>query len=415
MLSKILTVVLLVSVGACEKEYKKAENENVSVVSYLNAGKFETVIEIITRKKERAPHVELTPRDRYYLSSAYALKAGVDVYSLYSVMEIQLFHKKALDWSDLSKDKNPYLKFMKNQDGGDSEAKKLKKEQMWEKFLPGLKVSFNIKDHKKTLEELRSDETCHCTDLSAQEYAKMDAFLKLKADALIDSKMSMKEYYQTDVWYAAAFDNDEHKEFNYYNAYSSLSSYYGDVVLLALKKNEFLNPIKANSLLGGEGWEMVFMNILWNTYESIPIMKKLPELSGAQQESLTLALETNLPLLKDKEFRDVSLKNLMILSSVSLLSVYTRSFDLNSVTSMKDLYCYFDPNVILNNYGLIRKRILFIQKVYEELDVKDKDYEKYKTQIDGLEKHLVEELSEDQKFRYAESVKKFQVDSCMNG
>jgi hypothetical protein len=390
---------------ACKKEYKKSENGNVEIVSDLNEGNYQAVIDKSSRKEI------LTPREKYYLASAHAMSGGIDVYSLYSVMEIQLFHKKALDWSSLSQEKNPYLKFMKNQEGIDFEERQKKREERWEKLLPKIKQK-NGFNEKTGFEDLRADEYCNCPDLAKEQYD--DAVTKLDKIYLdfIKKDVSLDEV--DDLWYKLIFEQYQDELSNI--AFSHLQNAYFDKVFLHLKKQNYLNPKdKSQDAFGDVQWEMLYMNILWNTYEAIPLMKKLPNLSQLQQAQVTLSMNQYLGLINEPEFKEVSLRNLMILTGVSLLSLYKASFDLEEVDSIQDLYCSFDPMAILDNYGLIRKRILFIQEAYEKAGLDSKDYLKYKKQIESFKELIPLELTTEQRERYIDSVDNFKVDSCFNG
>ncbi len=401
MLSNVLTVVLFVTFVSCNKEYKKSENSNVETVEALNQGSYQSVIDQFSSKKN------LSPRERYYLASAYSQSGGVDAYSLYSVMEIQLFHKKALEWSDLSKEKNPYLKFMKNQEGIDYEKRNSKRAARWEKYLPQIKLKNGIQD-KPTFEKIKET----YSNLTAQEYEAADAYYNKMADKITAENLSIDDF--DDAWYKAVFD-DPNIEMLRNVAGSELQMYYGQMVYLGIMKTRFLNPDQNQPLTGNIQWEMLYMNILWNTYEAIPIMKKLPKLSNPQQEQLTLALEEYLLLIKTPKFKEVSLKSILILSGVSLLSIYSQSFDLEEVDSIQDLYCSFDPNMVLDNYGLIRKRILFLEEAYKSSGMNEEAYIKYKDQIEAYRKVLPEELTVEQRSHFIESIDKFKVDSCFNG
>lgn len=79
MLYRLLTCALFIVIYGCENtEYRKEENTNINVVSKLNQGESETVIQKLSTKNG------LTTREKYYLASAYSQKGGVDVFSLYS-------------------------------------------------------------------------------------------------------------------------------------------------------------------------------------------------------------------------------------------------------------------------------------------------------------------------------------------
>lgn len=118
------------------------------MVQDLNQSRPDEVISKLSVKKE------LSPRERYYLASAQSQRGGVDVFSLYNILEIQLFHKNALEWKDLSKEKNPYLKFIKSQENVDSEKRRKKREERWEKYEPRIIAHQNLKTTKITFSEI---------------------------------------------------------------------------------------------------------------------------------------------------------------------------------------------------------------------------------------------------------------------
>jgi len=389
---------------ACNKEYKKSDNSNVATVMELNQGNYQAVIDKSSNKSN------LTPRETYYLASAHAMSGGVDVYSLYSVMEIQIFHKRALDWSSLSSEKNPYLKFMKNQEGIDFEKRQKKREERWDKLLPKIKLKQGIKE-PLTYEELIKDEYCNCPELTQAEYTVATARLELIVKETLKKEITLET--SDTIWMEVVEAN---KPEPYNSAFNHLDWSYFDKVYLHLRKDQFLNPKdKSQDAFGDVQWEMLYMNVLWNTYEAIPLMKKLPTLTQAQQDQVSLSLDQFVHLVKNREFKEVSLKNLMILTGVSLLSIYKSSFDLDEVNSIQDLYCSFDPLVILDNYGLIRKRILFIQEAYEKSGIDDKDYLKYKKEIEAFKTAMPPELTPESRQHYIDGVDNYKVDSCFNG
>lgn len=407
MLSNLLTLVLLMTFIACNKEYKKSDNGNVETVDALNRGSYETVIRKSANKKN------LTPRERYYLASAYSSSANVDVYSLYPVMEIQLFHKNALEWSDLSKEKNPYLKFLKNQEGIDYENRNKKREDRWKKYLPQIMKKHGILEAKPSLMDIKNDPEYPNPDATLEEYNLADAHYKALAEKFPTQDHTVDTF--NNAWYEAVDKENEEKKFDQTNTSYFLKDYYEGNILLSLLKKQYLNPDQNQPLTGNIQWEMLYMNILWNTYEAIPIMKKMPKLSSEQQQQVTLALNEYLILLKDKEFKDVSLKNILILSGVSLLSIYSNSFDLEEVDSIQDLYCSFEPNILLDNYTLIRKRILFLEEAYKHSGLNAEEYEKYKAHIEAYKNSVPEEITVEQRNHFVEGVDKFKVDSCFNG
>jgi hypothetical protein len=419
MLSIFLTVVMLLTFVSCNKEYKREDNKSISTVNQLNQGDYATVI---STHKDKS---NLSPRDRYYLASAYSQSGGVDVFSLYSVMEIQLFHKNALEWSDLSKEKNPYLKFMKSQEGIDYEKKQKKKEAQWEKYEPKLITKYKLKpeltlqalldslpetpfpENRDGLSEYKQSDFDRDVGVFRAEYEKLLKNDELDTDAKIESLFK----------FTHSFREAHRKPTDDYTAMNApyfIESYFSDRIFLNELKNKYLYPDQSN-MLSDIKWEMLYMNILWNTYEAIPVMKKLPTLSSPQQADLSRSLEHYRKLLKSEEFKDVAIKNILVLSSVSLLSIYKESFDLNDVESIPDLYCSFDPTAIMNNYELIRERIFFLHQAYKDADIEVKDYEKYEAAIEQMKRDIPETLTAEEKDRFVEGIDEFKVNSCFNG
>lgn len=400
MLSKILTVVVLVSVFGCTKEFKKSDNVGVETATELNDGHHETVIEKLKDKPD------LSPRERYYLGSAYSRKAGVDVYSLYSVLEIQLFHKKALDWTNLSTDKNPYLKFMKKQDGIDYEKRQKLREARWQDFLPDIRRKNNIHGIQ-TFAEITADPMCHCKTLTREEYDLTDEEFKRISKFVKEKNPTLKNYSR--LWDKEPNPlKGKSREGNFY--YFLMYQHQAELEL-ELMRSEYLSPQDPKIVYGGMTWELI-MNILWYTYESIPMIKKLPDLSLEKQEDITNALVVYLPLLGNKEFKEVGQMNIMVLAIVSMLDIYSSSFELDTVDSMPDLFCSFDPQVLIDNYGLIRKRIIALHKASLHMETDDKRLKTFKENLNELEQSSEEELSDAKKAELLESVRSFKLDQC---
>jgi hypothetical protein len=401
MMSKIWTLVLFVTLIGCEsKEYKKDDNGNVDVVTELNQGDSGKVINKLSDKEN------LSPRERNYLASALSQKGGIDVFSLYSILEMQLFRKNALEWSDLSKEKNPYLKFMKSQEGVDFEKRLKKREERWNKYLPQILAKHDINLEKPTLDKLQEN----APSLTEEEYAKADTFYEKESKEIF--KLANDLEVRMSKW-GELMEESFNKQKVPYGTWE-LSNYYTSIIHLETLKYNYLHPEeKASGGFSSVQWEMLYMNILWNTYEAIPLMKQLPSLDQDQQESISLALDQYKLLIKDKEFGKVAMKNIVVLAGVSLMSIYKNSFDLDEINSMQDLMCSFEPQVLTENYGLIRKRIIFLSETLAESDVKG--LENYKQKIEEFKTQLPESLTDEQKERYHGGIEKFKLDSCFNG
>lgn len=415
MVSKLLTVALFFSLLSCEKKYEKSDNSNVEVVNQLNQGMPDQVIDRLSLRGE------LSDRETHYLASAYALKGGVDVFSLYSILEIQLFHKKALDWSDLSKEKNPYLKFMKSQSDVNFSERRKKREAKWDKYLGRIK-DFRGYREKPQANDLKEG-WGNCEKVTQEMIEELDLdmdekFKKVQDDPNLTYENSYDKIYEE----FSSIMNEHPEKHNHYEsgrwcAYYALERYYYDKLDLHISKANYLNPEAGagrKSVFSKVQWEMLYMNILWNTYESIPMMKKLPTLTDEQQSHVTLSLEEYAKLINKKGFKESSLKSLAILTGVSLLSVYKQSFDLDDVASIQDLYCSLEPEVLVNNYDLIRKRLFFIADVIEASDVKMDAIEAYRQDVEEFKEKMPEHLDEEKISTFIDKVEDYKVKNCFN-
>ncbi len=341
-------------------------------------------------------------------------------------MEIQLFHKNALEWSDLSKEKNPYLKFMKGQEGVDQNMRSTKLQKTWEKYEARLKHRMRIGE-KASLEEVHK----YDSSISQETYDRIDSDLSKKYEEVIKSDLDRVEDDQEKVTESDLENENSMKDkievfWNYAVQYPDSSSnenfiaqiigkYYKDLLTLAEIKENFIHPEKKRDQFSTVKWEMVYMNVLWNTYEAIPVMKKLPSLSLEQQDNITKALDLYSSLLDSPRYKEVAMKNILVLGSVSLLSIYKDSFDLESVTSIQDLLCWFEPEVLLDNYSLVRKRLFFLQESLEKSSYRPEDYDSYKNNLEEYKKVIQEDLTEIQRERYIESIDDFKINSCIKG
>lgn len=399
---------MLAILGCDSKEYKKSSNSNIDLVSELNTGKSEVVISKLKDRKS------LTSREQYYLASAYSSEGGVDVFSLYSVLELQLFRKNALEWSDLSKEQNPYLRFMKAQEGVDQEARKKKREERWKHYEGQIIARNGFKLEKPTAEGIRLKNSYLKDIVKDDIYNKLDLIFSKKYDEVMKLPQDLDQRNQAweTIMEEEIYSNKDTEELQLY-FYGDLGSHYGDKVRFETMKANYLRPEDTKNVFGNVKWEMLYMNILWNTYEAIPIMKQMPNLTDTQQDSVTLALDEYKKLLKDPEFQKVAVKNLGVLVGVSLLSIYKGSFDFEEVQDAQDLLCTFQANSLISNYGLVRKRLVFLAEILEE-STEVKELNEYRAQLKAFKDSIPEELTLEQTERYYQDVEEFKLRSCFN-
>ncbi len=410
MLLRLSTIVITLVLLGCQKQYHKPNNSDVSVVEDLNSSNYEKVI------SELQARPSLSPRENYYLASAFSQAGGVDIFSLYAVMEIEIFHESALKWSDLSKDKNPYLKFMKSQEGVDDDVRKKKREAKWIRYEKQIRNKYDLNTPKPSIEDLNK----YADDERREKFTptKYEELIKICEEKKVEimnstADISSKEFFRL-FW--PVFDEWDKRHPNSIGPSYQMLDYYSQQTRYEMIKRDYIYPEsrKTDFAKGSQNWEMIYMNVLWNTYAAIPVMKKLPTFTDVQQDKISQALDAYFNLLHEKEFKDVAIKNILILSSVSLLGLYKGSFDFEEVKDVQDLMCSFDPTVLLDRYSFVRKRLLFLAKVIKEMKEDIKDYEKYKINIDSLELLVPEKLTDDEKQVFQDDIDQFKVNNCFN-
>lgn len=437
---------LVLTASSCkEKQYSKDNNPNMKTVENLNKGDYLEVIDRLGSKKS------LSSRDKFYLASAYALKGGADIYSIYPMMEVVLFHKKAIDWDELKNDKNPYAKFVRQ-----TERKKSSEEEKivaWEKYL---------KDYNKYGDEseLRKEVICedyileepfvqllvdYCKNRkSAYEFISDDLLQKRSEDS---SDIFFSIYSSVDTWELSTTINEFGKspklsfetldflnnelEDSYYelkannpefpfNKFSykrltleesfdhvainsqltpsetsvllndvreklskmesNLFDYYSEHQSIRLKRKLFFE----GRLPVNQKQSIEMMNLLWNIYETIPIIQRLPKISLAQQDEITSSLVILKTLLKDPEYKIKSAKMITMLTMFSLMSILADTTDLERVSQPYDFPCHMDERKMIEYKPVIYDRIDFIASIIEEENLSESE----KATFEGTQAYL---------------------------
>src|SRR5690606_18421856 len=132
----------------------------------------------------------------------------------------QLFRKNALEWSDLSKEKNPYMKFMKSQEGVDFEKRRIKREARWEKYLPKIIAKHGLELNKPEVQQVRR----YNLEVTQEEFDEVDKLVITEKDRILelplDLELRFKEWGQ--------FLDDLYQKGNY--KFHDLYRYYSDVI-----------------------------------------------------------------------------------------------------------------------------------------------------------------------------------------
>lgn len=404
-LSMSIYLTLSLTLFACNsKEYKEDQNSNVEIIKALNTGDNDKVINFLENKDKDLD-------DAFYLASAYASKGGLDIYSMYPILEVKLFHEKAINWSSKSETDNKYVKIIKKRESQTNQSKE-DKEAVWMDSEEKLKKRFDI--HK---------------DLDCSVYRAYNVFcenLNYEINLYIEDRVKenkVPEYLDLSIVNTKA---DEVLGFNFFKTYNSdvsaedqnlLYSIFYDVQSYNEKKLEyenakinFISPPKLGELTSADA-PLVMMNLLWTTYEAIPILQSLPKVDLDQQEHISKAIKELVKLAKTSEYKKKASTFLYSLSLFSLISIYSDSFDFDKVNSPQDLYCQFKPERLIKNYGVVRERFdVLITHGREALLPKEylEDFNKHYE----IFKNTPEKLDQKEISKFVEKIKRNQNQEC---
>lgn len=147
-----------------------------------------------------------------------------------------------------------------------------------------------------------------------------------------------------------------------------------------------------------------------NTYESIAIIKKLPNISETQQQAASKSIEHYSKLLDSDEFKKAAFKNILISITVSLMTYYKNSLNLDEVFGLDDVVCNFDPTPMLDNYPTFRIRLNTLLDTIEKGQVTDINQKFLKSL--GSVRNMPQDLDADDKEYFITEFEDFQVKLC---
>lgn len=358
----LIFLTVLVSFISCNsKEYKSEDNSKADIVNSLNKGDTQKVISSLEGK-------ELDPDEIFYLASAHATKGGIDIYSMYPLLELRLFHEKAINWGDINKTDNKYLKILEKRPDLKEKTPE-ERAEVWQNSEQVLKRRFKI-DRKIDCRDFTNFDTCENLGI------KLEEVIEVKIEnATVESGITEISY--TDIQGYAyevlghnpnELDNNYDEQIDISNIVNVYEAYISDRLEYEIEKENFINP-KTSAGFKESDSSLLLMNILWMTYEAIPLLKSLPEITVAGQDEITKAIDQLEKLRNNNQYKVKANTFIYSLSLFSLLSIYSSSFDLDKVESPTDLSCQFKAEAMVNNYPILRERFKVLLEHAKEADL----------------------------------------------
>lgn len=365
LISLVLASLLLGSLLGCSKKsFNKSSNSKL--VDALNSNNPDYVIARIA--PDKASHDE-----RYWLASAYALRAKVDVINLYSMLEMFLFNRSAWDWDDLDEVRDPYRTFLTsvNVNQTQEDANSDRRRTVLARSDNYLRRRFKMDVPLPSCEGVSpasyaSISSTYAAIVAQAEYSPGDYFNEEPEtyfpEPIFDSSRASTLDPQNDAW------KEWKCKLSLRERYIDMFRYHRVRYRYDLyDSNNETSESEDDGLfsLTTESWQNIAMEILWKTYESIPFLQRVPIITQQGQADVTQASDLMLELIQVPAYRQRALKSLLYWNSVSILSLYRTGFDFENSTSVKQMYCHFDPRPVVNSYSILLSRVKTLRRLYD--------------------------------------------------
>ena len=413
---------MVLTLSCKETSYDSDDIQSTSVIKNLNKQNVDEVI----AELEGKPNI--SSEETYYLASAYAIKGGMDIYAIYPIMEIELFHKRALDWDELDETKNPYKKFLREKK--EKEVSAEEKKEAWDRyqaqFINQKKIQeldcFKYKEYSDFCFEQKEGFVQLYKRLENQEFLIVEDGEYLNP---YDKERYAQEVYQYTINkynnygnyetdYDSEFYIEDESGSQYHPSYpkqhiiSELESYYLKKIELMRQKQIFMLGKDDNE----QNSSIKMMNFFWGIYESIPVIQRLPIITHAEQKTLGKTLEILFDNLKQDIHHTKSAKMIVMILTFSLSSVFADSFELSAITSPMDMGCYLNAEKFLSYHGVLRDRLKFVTKMEEVLGPLANETSQSVSSIKAYLENTSEVLSTEEKDNFYAAREQFEVENC---
>lgn len=171
----------------------------------ITQGEYQKVIDQLEGKPN------LSARERNYLAAAYSQAGGIDVFSLYSVLEIQLFHKNVLQWDSIAQEKHPYRRFLETDrpSTSDQAVRQERQERLWQTRRTKIIRSKKLKIEKPSFESVQAMEST----------MTLEAYEALHAQLLERVNIILAMYLQDEIaveleWISRTYDMNHNRNTN---------------------------------------------------------------------------------------------------------------------------------------------------------------------------------------------------------
>lgn len=376
---------------SCGKPNERKSLEFKSqILQKLNSKDLDSALELIEQQWVDGPNeAELV----YLKAQVYAMKGGVDVYSLFPILKMKLFEFAVTEWGALEK-------FSKNQ-----------AENVVDMINGENPSGMSVEEIKKRIKEVQSMDVSeityelnilHLVDSSDHLNNSMDNMYgyycsyNLEVSSNIPGKIPLKPLVMSKA------ESKNSKTESCTLVYQRMIAHLDETELKFEIKYRFLDKMHyyLDKLEARKTTERYF-KVIMALYESLPVLKKLPTKSETRTTDLVIAMDllsklvSQLPL--DHELYLKSQQQLGMLSGFILLSSVKDSFDLNKIQGPTDFVCALKAQKVLDLYKDFLIGLTYFMKAMERTSLAKKNqvnYDKFLEILNAWPEELTDEQRE---------------------
>jgi hypothetical protein len=385
----------LISCDDKNSDAHKVSNQD-KIVKALNNGDHDQALALI--KNEDQNH----PNTKYWTAQAYSLKAGVDIYSLFPIMKMQLFDVAINEWNTMNK----YAK--RGQDRVTS-------------TVLGAYNAENIDDMHTRLELIKKIPLSDVEFEIEEDVAKRYVYTYDESDSYFGGKSSCSF---TFVATSELFDHLQDSSKNIYKYGNEIVDSCDDESKSILEKSDFRNEIKLlaiqtlqesiDNIKSRKELERI-IKIAYAFFDSINVIKNSPELEQRRTEhvytSLDLLVNTKKSTNKDERLGRNTRQHIGLLAGFLVLGSLKNSINLEEVNEPSDILCQIRPKILVDHYPHLRKGMLYLLEVAKDTEL----FEKNKSQMQETEVQLNEApeyLNDKEQDHYIDEIEDIMEDYC---
>jgi hypothetical protein len=382
----LIFVLLLISCS--QQEDKETHSMESQIIAALNLKDLPKADALINSAINENPN---SAKFHYYKAQLHSLEADIDIYSLFPIVQMELFEFALTEWSAIDEYSDHFRGSTQDVLVGQQTPDSVLEIQDRIKEIEGLdlsEITYSIKIEGSYHNDFGSHKECYVyyeitSDLFPRRYKHWD-----------------NQYFQVDEMNC---DNAEDKVVQESDRNASF------VKRIAIREQNKLIKIKRQRKESNR-----IIKAMMSLYQSINVIKNVPNLHPSRFEKVEASLNTLMKansLANSKRIKENTTKHQGLLAGYLILGGLKNSLDIDNIKEPADIVCKADAFKLVDQYRnfLTGFRYLHNAMIDTEFSKKNKEvFDKAKTHLEDASEELTEEQIDD----YVDDIQDYQEDYC---